>query len=203
VIWPAKFNTIFMERQLRRRRRPALSCFECRRRKIKCDRNDPCAHCVSTRTQCNYKVCSNEPVIQQQPQQASSWNSTSRPLAYATSLLDQPQYISTNRPITEHDNHPSTPRVVAAAGLNDTPNNFGRNHNAEPDFQHLLQRIQMLEESSASGPTPGLAESCRDILARQCGLQDSQIFLNKTRIIKWSHWLGTGQEVQFALMHAP
>ena len=30
---------------LRKRRRPALSCVECRRRKIKCDRNDPCNHC--------------------------------------------------------------------------------------------------------------------------------------------------------------
>ena len=30
---------------LRKRRRPALSCVECRRRKIKCDRGEPCAHC--------------------------------------------------------------------------------------------------------------------------------------------------------------
>nr|A0A2U8U2K7.1 RecName: Full=Transcription factor asR3; AltName: Full=Xenovulene A biosynthesis cluster protein R3 [Sarocladium sp. 'schorii']AFD18258.1 R3 [Sarocladium strictum]AWM95792.1 transcription factor [Sarocladium sp. 'schorii'] len=36
----------------RRRRRPMLSCWECRRRKIKCDRNDPCAHCIRHETQC-------------------------------------------------------------------------------------------------------------------------------------------------------
>jgi Fungal Zn(2)-Cys(6) binuclear cluster domain len=30
---------------LRKRRRPALSCVECRRRKIKCDRNEPCNYC--------------------------------------------------------------------------------------------------------------------------------------------------------------
>ena len=39
----------------RKRRRPALSCLECRRRKIKCDRNDPCNHCKrSPGTTCLY-----------------------------------------------------------------------------------------------------------------------------------------------------
>lgn len=50
--------------QQRRRRRPALSCYECRRRKIKCDRNEPCAHCVRQSTQCVYTLYgdSNEPI---------------------------------------------------------------------------------------------------------------------------------------------
>lgn len=42
--------------QKRRRRRPALSCWECRRRKIKCDRNDPCAHCIRQNTECIFKL---------------------------------------------------------------------------------------------------------------------------------------------------
>ena len=40
--------------QPRRRQRPALSCRECRRRKIKCDHNNPCAHCIRHKTQCVY-----------------------------------------------------------------------------------------------------------------------------------------------------
>lgn len=40
--------------RVRRRRRPALSCLNCRRRKIKCDRNDPCVHCTSAKLQCKY-----------------------------------------------------------------------------------------------------------------------------------------------------
>lgn len=32
----------------RKRRRPALACDRCRRRKIKCDRKLPCSHCVRT-----------------------------------------------------------------------------------------------------------------------------------------------------------
>ena len=40
----------------RKRRRPALSCVECRRRKIKCDRNDPCSQCTQAKVaSCTYK----------------------------------------------------------------------------------------------------------------------------------------------------
>lgn len=47
-----------MDQQLppRKRRRPALSCIECRRRKIKCDRNMPCNHCKQSKNSvCSYK----------------------------------------------------------------------------------------------------------------------------------------------------
>jgi hypothetical protein len=33
-----------------RRRRPPLSCEQCRRRKVKCDRNYPCAQCLQSKT---------------------------------------------------------------------------------------------------------------------------------------------------------
>jgi Fungal Zn(2)-Cys(6) binuclear cluster domain len=40
----------------RRRRRPALSCVPCRRRKIKCDRTIPCNHCMQSKNAvCSYK----------------------------------------------------------------------------------------------------------------------------------------------------
>jgi Fungal Zn(2)-Cys(6) binuclear cluster domain len=34
----------------RKRRRPALACFECRRKKIKCDRNNPCRQCTQNKS---------------------------------------------------------------------------------------------------------------------------------------------------------
>lgn len=45
-----------MEEHPRRRRRPALACQICRRRKIKCDQNDPCSHCVRHKVQCVYTL---------------------------------------------------------------------------------------------------------------------------------------------------
>ncbi|KAF9766023.1 hypothetical protein IL306_001601 [Fusarium sp. DS 682] len=38
-----------------RRRRPALACHECRRRKIKCDQRSRCAHCIRHNTECIYQ----------------------------------------------------------------------------------------------------------------------------------------------------
>lgn len=191
-----------MERQPHRRRRPALSCLECRRRKIKCDRNDPCAHCVSAKTRCTFKVYSSEPVTQQQLQQGSSWNSAASPLAEASLPFAQAQLISTNGPILEHMNNTQGPQVtaVAAAGQND---GLGHDHieplkhaqNDEPDVRDLLRRVRRLEESSAASPNLGLTETGRDILAQQSGLQVSQIILNKTRILRWTHWMGMAQEV--------
>lgn len=45
-----------METRPRRRRRPALSCQICRRRKIKCDHNEPCSNCVRHKVQCVYTL---------------------------------------------------------------------------------------------------------------------------------------------------
>jgi hypothetical protein len=39
---------------MRRRCRPPRSCAECRRRKVKCDRDMPCSHCVISKKQCTY-----------------------------------------------------------------------------------------------------------------------------------------------------
>ena len=39
----------------KKRRRPALSCEQCRRRKIRCDRMQPCSHCVKSKIPgCSY-----------------------------------------------------------------------------------------------------------------------------------------------------
>lgn len=40
---------------IRKRRRPAHSCVECRRRKVRCDRANPCSQCVAhNEPSCNY-----------------------------------------------------------------------------------------------------------------------------------------------------
>ncbi|KAI0867288.1 hypothetical protein GGS24DRAFT_508031 [Hypoxylon argillaceum] len=43
-----------MEASRQHRRRLPRSCEECRRRKVKCDRNHPCSHCVMTKGRCLY-----------------------------------------------------------------------------------------------------------------------------------------------------
>lgn len=195
-----------MERLSHRRRRPALSCIECRRRKIKCDRNDPCAHCVTTKCLCTYKAFNDKPVIQPQPQAAAGPLSLGSSPSVPPSALAQVQQTSINTPIIEHENQSAGPRTVASpvvrpdASLNslgrDSSRLPDRVRDAEPNLRDLLHRVQKLEESSASSPVHGLSQTGRDIFAHQCGLQDSQIILNKTRILSWSDWMGTAPEVQ-------
>src|ERR1700712_995428 len=40
--------------QSRKRRRQAIVCTECRRRKIACDRNSPCTQCIQSNSACTY-----------------------------------------------------------------------------------------------------------------------------------------------------
>lgn len=206
-----------MESQSRKRRRPALSCLECRRRKIKCDRSQPCAHCVSSRSQCTFKVYSNDPIIGQQPQQASSSSggTVSSPTAYAPTPLSQPPLTSTDictdKPAPRRSYYPfTTPGITAATaaagGHHDTPNTPSRHYsrpqtgaqdleNTQSTLQDLLKRVQTLE-SSASSFNHRQSETGQEILERQPGIQDSQVILKKTRVLKWSDWIGQTEEVK-------
>ncbi|KIX10698.1 uncharacterized protein Z518_01782 [Rhinocladiella mackenziei CBS 650.93] len=206
-----------MERD-RRRRRPAFSCLECRRRKIKCDRNEPCAHCVAAKLQCAYKIYNDEPTVRhvlqrkisddgsgvrQGIQQGNfSGGSTSSP-STAHSPFIQTLPMSTSRSVADYNHQGLWPKIpTAARERHDHQKMFvsgsipplDRAQDTEPNLRDMLRRIRNLEESSASNPMHGLIETGRHILESHSGLQDSQIFLNKTRIFRWSHWLGTAPE---------
>jgi len=195
VIRPRSFH--IMDRQPRKRRRPAMSCLECRRRKIKCCRNDPCAHCVSTKAQCTFSIYSNEP-------RPAPLTTPLNPSTYAPSSLALAQHLSTNRATVEHGIY--VPALARSEATNTPENNEIRSPNriseADPDLRDLLRRVQKLEESASSNHIHGLSETRREILARQSGLQDTQIVLKKTRILRWSDWMGTSQEVLFISMCA-
>ncbi|KAF2967523.1 hypothetical protein GQX73_g6038 [Xylaria multiplex] len=64
------------------------------------------------------------------------------------------------------------------------------------DLRDLRQRVRNLEEVAALNPVHGLAETGRHILTRQAGLRDSEITLKKTRLLRWSDWMGTAPEFQ-------
>lgn len=195
-----------MERQFRRRRRPALSCLECRRRKVKCDRSDPCRNCVSVKTKCAFKIYSDSPgpTTQAQPQQhqGSSRGSPPGPSVYA-SPSSLTQQITAGRPLAEYGSDLAESRVVAT-GQDTTLNTLDRTNvwpsdcaqGELPELQNLLRRVQRLEEQGSIRELSGTGTGTgRDVLTLQPGLQDSHITLNKTRTLRYSHWLGIGREV--------
>jgi hypothetical protein len=195
-----------MEPQLRRRRRIARSCVECRRRKIKCDRKDPCKHCVATQLRCIYKSYGDQPSPLLQPQEISSLN----PVTPLPSL--HTQQIGENRPTTDNNVlfGPRTPAARATTPTGTTtqidhsipPNrndlqspNFAQT--SEPSVTDLLNRIQSLEQSLAQRPTDGLCETTQTILGRPSRIESSEWIFSKTRIMRWSLWMGTAQEVWY------
>ncbi|KAI0798329.1 hypothetical protein GGR55DRAFT_672628 [Xylaria sp. FL0064] len=191
-----------MEEPPRRRRRPALSCFTCRRRKIKCDRASPCARCVSTNTRCTYRLSSETATLP-----AHSPGRTERPVNASprSSPLPLAWVVNENESAPGHEHYSSAPRVYAippSAPQADCPVGPSHNdvlnstHTQASDFQDLRERMRRLEEISISSPIHGLAETGRHILTRQAGLRDSEISLKKTRLLRWSDWMGTAPEFQ-------
>ncbi|KAF2268926.1 hypothetical protein CC78DRAFT_454231 [Lojkania enalia] len=192
-----------METQPRKRRRPALSCIECRRRKVKCDRTDPCTHCVVSKVECNYRIYNDGLHTQQHPQQNTSWASTPSESTNAPSPKVRPQ--QPNADGSDIGYGAIRRQVIATAlGWNETPNHLPndglrptpRNQDAESDFRGL---IHLLKEFPAASTTYGPSETSRNISASQSGSQDSQIIMNKTRTLKWSHYVGAAEEFAIIL----
>ncbi|QKX61563.1 uncharacterized protein TRUGW13939_08715 [Talaromyces rugulosus] len=189
-----------MERP-RRRRRPAFSCLECRRRKIKCDRKDPCSRCVSLAIPCVHKVFRDAPetsIIQSSTQgRASVSSSVDTPSSRA-----QSRQSYTRRVVNEKGRVP----LVARADISPAPTPEGqteatcttaqatRAEDEQPSAHALLRRIQHLENSLATSPVPAHSEPGGELIDRQPVHQDTRVSLYKTRTIKWSYWVGMADE---------
>ncbi|KAK2763114.1 hypothetical protein FQN54_009749 [Arachnomyces sp. PD_36] len=201
-----------MQRQLPRRRRPARSCLECRRRKIKCDRNVPCRHCVSTQSQCTYSVYgsnTNGPIAQHSCRGSLGRSGSTPPTATLPAAVQaRPSGTS---PSDGRDNHRVQSGVTEAAPVqNDDLNVAGLNASrpsdrtqcTESDLQNLVERVQKLEECSTSTPPHRIPEVGREILTRQSALQnvqDSKIVVNKTRTSGWILRMDEAQEFEHIL----
>lgn len=123
----------------KKRRRPAVSCTECRRRKVKCDRNSPCSQCtVHELTSCTYAGSKNPPPNRSASQGiqgpvvreatdagAVAW---SRPFSNVTTLLNADGFDwttqgtppSTERPavgIVQQSASPQNPKSGNGSGL--------------------------------------------------------------------------------------
>lgn len=97
---------------LRKRRRPALSCVECRRRKIKCDREEPCNHCKKSKNAiCVYKDA--HPAVANSRSSLSNQNSES---------LDQHEGAGGYLSHQDSSPHTSKDSALSEGGLDSTSN---------------------------------------------------------------------------------
>lgn len=161
-----------MERRVLRRRRPALSCISCRRRKIKCDRGHPCGQCVAIKGHCAFRQLDDGSEAVRTPNRSSD-ESVVRGFQRATEVEN----------VSEETTTSTSPDVSLSQ---------------RRDRDAMVQILSM-----DSNPSPGrtsslagdLSETGRRLLARQSGLGEADVILNKSRILRWSSWVGAAKEV--------
>ena len=182
-----------MERQPRRRRRPALSCLECRRRKIKCDRTDPCNHCRANKSVCQFVL--NRPTAatavaekQRRPREGNGTDSPAlsgkspAPHGFADGLARSPDVIDVD-----------TSRTLSGVQA------------AVPEAHRVSRgevQPQVLTPGTSSPRQPGPPQpsvqhhdrSVKPGFVNQHG-PGSHIELYKTRTMTSNHWMSTAPEV--------
>ena len=112
-----------------RRRRPALSCTICRRRKLKCDRSLPCGQCIKSKTP---DLC-----VFSAPHSAQS-------IAPRSAAPSSP---------SDHRNAPSDGASSAGNGfyMFDSKNRVAKPRSRPDELHELRNRVQTLEHALARG----------------------------------------------------
>lgn len=168
--------------EVRRRRRRVLSCMACRRRKIKCNREHPCQHCTETQQACNYQAPPSPQLwqaskeIEAERPRANNWRSV-----IFSSGSNTPESFGDGGPV--HHEAPPVPPTLLQSPPSSQP------FPAAPSNTHATP------ESHPPSFVSHLPRRDERIFARKSAALDSQMVLDKTRILRWSHWMGAGQEV--------
>ncbi|KAM3066363.1 hypothetical protein ACMFMG_003128 [Clarireedia jacksonii] len=177
--------------QPRKRRRPALSCVQCRRRKIKCDRNMPCGQCTSSKTSaCLY--ASDPPPTSKKPRSDGQFPAT-------PSSIGQESPVNTSSVAHAVDNNDATarpiwgerqPLVEEATPIRGQPATYSQypDRSDQPTVQALLERVHKLERmlSQSDHVNPSLLP-----LVKTPGLRGA---ISKTRYFGLSHWVNSFEQ---------
>lgn len=125
----------------KKRRRPALACEACRRRKVRCDRNLPCGTCVRSKnalctytTQATTSNTSNSSLGRKEspkhgfPQSGAAALALPEPILYQPQPLPTPRHSAPSSTRAADSDDPSPihiPELTASAGEHSGPADFG------------------------------------------------------------------------------
>lgn len=178
----------------RKRRRPALACSECRRRKIKCDRNNPCTQCVQSK--CSSCIYTSE---------------TSLPNRTLVNSRTQPanRLGEARQPTDPLDEHFLTPNSSPRTGCSDLSANLYLEQSSRSEVssgndtitEKLLQRIHDLEQKLSDSQKPSRKSKITTEGDVQASLSTPSIHrmreaVSKTRIFGRTHWMGHFEQVR-------
>ncbi|KAF4966668.1 hypothetical protein FSARC_5657 [Fusarium sarcochroum] len=176
----------------KKRRRPALSCEQCRRRKIRCDRSLPCVNCVKSKiSPCTYAPthvpASRVKKGSSHGSYAAGADSTSNVPARSAPALDSTQRQS---PLDNHSARRHSSSIPSST--------VGSNSGAST-IDALAARVKELEQK--------LAESCHitqpgeDKLYQPADQEEESApmkgTISKTRFYGQSHWMNGADMVRY------
>ncbi|KAI9687176.1 MAG: hypothetical protein M1822_002587 [Bathelium mastoideum] len=171
----------------RKKRRPALACEQCRRKKIKCDRQSPCRPCTKTNEACDY-VSENRQLSNTAPFEASETRFSvfeqdpQRQMVSATTISDAPP-IPASASIVPLDGAYNGSDSANLASFSDqlmVP--IGLELAPMVEQLEIDERLSSLFESSTEFATPNVEAHAVPNLS-SCGA------FFKTRFYGLSHWM--------------
>jgi hypothetical protein len=195
----------------RKRRRPALSCVLCRRRKVKCDRKLPCSQCSQyNNAPCKYDdpevaglgkhsitrqtLHNSSRVIA--ANQTHGVSNSREPILFNNQNISAPPGFESRSPSSSAalvpapaGEHPQSEQHAFEGSLGTSP--------SQPDssVQELKDRVQKLEalitSSSKYGPRPSEIDS----LTLATNIPKLRGNIDKTRFFGKSHWMNTYDDV--------
>jgi Fungal Zn(2)-Cys(6) binuclear cluster domain len=134
----------------RKRRRPALSCVECRRRKIKCDRRMPCSHCMELKS----TICTYPEIHSDVANRRTAPNRLPKPLS-VNRPLQGTQFFGTSSPLPKLPSLAVLPRLADGSHSEEgswgpTPIGSSNDSTSEENVPTLLDRSKELEQLTPS-----------------------------------------------------
>lgn len=180
----------------KKRRRPALSCEQCRRRKIKCDRNNPCSQCLQSKT----ISCSYSPGGAAVSRHVNETALSTLPPVQPTGIPSRARRIprSSNTYVSSVGFSPSSVHISTATNPSSYSSPIaapGESHEEEtPDNKVLLDRIQNLETQLAISKSEISKFEQRTSLPLSIpspAPKELRGIVSKTRFFGTSHWMFT------------
>lgn len=146
----------------RRRNRPALSCIQCRTRKIRCDRNEPCASCMKSKiVNCTYEEARRpKPRLWRLSPAPGSGHAEPSPTSADERLTMGPGFTLRDAPgpLPPLTSNPSCPGSAAPP-----PGRIPEPLSAPSPLTHLYHLDLGPGSSAPSGSTAALAERVRQL----------------------------------------
>jgi hypothetical protein len=180
----------------RKRRRPALSCEQCRRRKIKCDRNYPCGQCMqSTTASCSYSPDTIR-VSRHVSQRSSGPAQTSGGIPNrARSIPGGSNTHTSSTGISPNDTQLSDATYASSWTSPSAEHNDGET----PNPKTLLDRIQRVEKGLASCASEQPFPLCENYNPHASS-KELRGTVSKTQFFGPSHWMYSYGTVRYPFL---